>query len=244
MELELKNIGLSEKEAKVYLALLELGQGTVQEAAKKALIPRATAHLAIEQLGRLGLVSFHETKGKRMVSAEFPERLLRLLDRDEQEIKIKRAEVIKILPRLKVLYDQAREKPRVRFFEGKEGLKAMQEDFLRTKAQDVLEIFPQSEYENLFPLHEREAYVQRRKHKVPHGKILYTRKEGSVQYTSGLEAKYLGDKPAIAADISIYGNKISFSVFRGKPIGIIIESKEIAETMRVLFQLAWGSVKK
>ncbi len=241
MEAELKSIGLSDKEVKVYLAVLELGQGTVQEISKKALIPRPTTHLVLEQLSKRGLISSHEYKNKRVLSAEFPERLLRLLDHNEQELKMQRTEIIKILPRLKSLYDQAREHPRVRFFEGKEGLKAMQEDFLRTKTTSILEIFPRDEYEELFTQEEREAYRRKFAKKKLRGKNLYTRKAGALKnYTSGVESRILTDKNgSVASDIIIYGNKVAFAVFRGKPIGIIIESKEIAETLRTLFALAW-----
>ena len=239
-EPELKSIGLSDKEARVYLAVLELGQATVQDIAKKSGIRRPTAYLALEELAKLGLVSWHEQGSKRLLSAEFPERLMRLLDRNEQELKIKRTETEKILPRLKALYDQAREHPRVRFFEGKEGLKAMQEDFLRTKTSSIVEIFPRDEYEELFSESEREVYRLRRSKKHVRGQTFYTHKAGPIaKYPQGVETKYLPLKSGIASDLIIYGNKVAMAVFRGKPMGIIIESKEIAETLRALFSLAW-----
>src|SRR3989344_680504 len=241
MEAELKSIGLSDKEAKVYLAVLELGQGTVQEIAKKAFISRPTTHLILEQLGKLGLISSHEYKNKRVLSAEFPERLLRLMERNEQELKIQRAEIIKILPRLKSLYDQAREHPRVRFFDGKEGLKAMQEDFLRTKTDSILEIYPSDDYRELFHEKEREEYAKQRSKKRVRGQMFYTSSGGQFKkLVKGVEAKQIAKNKNVSSDIIIYGNKVAFAVFRGKPMGIIIESKEIADTLRVLFSIAWS----
>ena len=61
---QLKHIGLSENEAKVYLAMLELGPSPVLEIAAKAGINRPTAYAQIESLKKMGLVSM-QTKGKK-----------------------------------------------------------------------------------------------------------------------------------------------------------------------------------
>ena len=46
----LKSIGLDDKEARVYMALLELGTATVHPIANKAEIKRPTTYLILEQL--------------------------------------------------------------------------------------------------------------------------------------------------------------------------------------------------
>lgn len=53
---KLKNLGLNEKEARVYLAALELGEASVQEIAQKSGVKRVTAHVAIEKLKTEGLL--------------------------------------------------------------------------------------------------------------------------------------------------------------------------------------------
>ena len=103
-----------------------------------------------------------------------------------------------------------------------------------------MEIFPRDEYEELFSESEREVYRLRRSKKHVRGQTFYTHKAGPIaKYAQGVETKYLPLKAGIASDLIIYGNKVAMAVFRGKPMGIIIESKEIAETLRALFSLAW-----
>ena len=64
----LKQLGLLEKEAKVYLASLELGEATVLELAKKSALNRTTVYVEIEKLGQRGLVSSIEKGKKRYFS--------------------------------------------------------------------------------------------------------------------------------------------------------------------------------
>ena len=52
----LENLGLSEKEAEIYLALLELGTGTVVEVAKKSGVKRPTAYLVLDELKKMGYI--------------------------------------------------------------------------------------------------------------------------------------------------------------------------------------------
>ena len=53
----LKELGFSEKESEVYLAMLELGPAAVQDIAKKAGVNRSTTYVMIESLKRRGLIS-------------------------------------------------------------------------------------------------------------------------------------------------------------------------------------------
>ncbi len=54
---KLEEIGLNEKEAKVYIATLELGEGSASEIAKKSEVNRATTYFILEKLIKMGLVS-------------------------------------------------------------------------------------------------------------------------------------------------------------------------------------------
>ena len=97
----LKKFGLNEKEAKIYLASLELGYATVQQIANQAEINRATTYVILESLIKKGLAT-HLTKGKkRYFTAEPPERLNHFLNDQLIKIKRKREKLQKLLPNLK-----------------------------------------------------------------------------------------------------------------------------------------------
>lgn len=240
-ERELEQLGLSEKEARVYLAALELGAATVQEVAQKAGVRRPTAYLAFEELVRQGLLSWHERGKKRYVAAEFPDALLRVLVRREDELKARKTQIVRMLPALKDIFNHAKEHPRVRFFEGKEGLKAIQDDFLKTAKREALEIFSEDDVERVFSSTERNEQRTRRKEKKISGRYIYTRSAGPLPHAAPMtRGRYISaERFPIGVDLLIYEYRVAIASLRGKLVGVIIESKEIADTFRTIFELAW-----
>ena len=68
LEQDLKNLGLSEKEAIIYLASLELGPSTIQEISKKAQIKRSSTYDMIRFLMERGLMSeFTKIRGDSLL---------------------------------------------------------------------------------------------------------------------------------------------------------------------------------
>ena len=97
---DLEKFGLGEKEAKVYLASLELGPSTAAQIAQKADVNRATTYVAVESLIKQGLLSSHEKDSKTFFSAEDPAMLKRLLDQQREEVKNKLSSLEELLPGL------------------------------------------------------------------------------------------------------------------------------------------------
>ncbi|OGY79245.1 MAG: hypothetical protein A3B74_00110 [Candidatus Kerfeldbacteria bacterium RIFCSPHIGHO2_02_FULL_42_14] len=245
---ELIQLGLSEKEAKVYLASLELGKATVQKIAEKSGVNRATTYFILESLLKLGLVSTYDQDKKTYFSAEPPELLINLLKKQEAEIHQKARNFENILPELRSVYNLAEDKPRVRFYEGKDGLFAIQQDFLQTNDRKIETVFSRDDVEEVFTQQEREEYLNKRLNKQLHCFAIYTRKGGSFLPDSVgqmmADAYYIpSDKYPISSDITIYDDKIAMASLRGKLSGVIIENKEIANTLRSIFYLALETAK-
>lgn len=112
-EQHLKNLDLSEKEAIVYLASLELGSSIIQEIAKKSQISRSTAYEIIESLMKKGLMCALTEGKKRYFSAERPERLMSLIDIKQKGPEGRRKELKAILPELRELTKLSKERPKV-----------------------------------------------------------------------------------------------------------------------------------
>ncbi|MBI4087815.1 TrmB family transcriptional regulator, partial [Candidatus Kaiserbacteria bacterium] len=70
MPKELEDLGLSEKEARVYLAALELGQNTAERIAKQASVNRSTTYVQLDSLMKMGLISTHEEDKKTLFAPE------------------------------------------------------------------------------------------------------------------------------------------------------------------------------
>ena len=240
---QLQKLGLSAKEASIYLASLELGPGTAQEFAQKTGLRRPTVYFTIEQLKKRGLLSQFEKGKKTFFTAESPENLSVLLGTQEKKIEEARSVLNVLLPELGGLFNASAERPRVRFFEGKEGLKAMQEDFLRAKEKNLVSIYSFSDYHNVFTPEERRAYREKRVKKNIFARGIYTRVEGPLkagELPLASELRWVPqDKFPFTSDITVYGNRVAAASLKGRNVGVIIESQEIANTLRAVFEIAW-----
>ena len=171
---QLQHLGLSDKEASVYMASLELGSDTVQEIAKRAEVKRANTYAVVEKLMSKGLMSSVEKGKKTLYQVEDPKQLLRLLQEQEEDIKKKEQEFKKHLPELETLFDIAEEKPKVRYFEGKEGLIAIREDYFKAKNKEVFSFYAADEEKKVFSVEELKKASKERKKKKIKIKLLYT----------------------------------------------------------------------
>ena len=248
LEKILEDLGLSEKEAKVYLASLELGEAAPAEIAKHAGINRATTYVIAEKLVKDGLMSHLEKDKKTYFMAENPEQLLRLLRKQEQDIKNKEQEFQKYLPELKTIFDTAGERPKVRFFEGKEGLRAIQEDFLGSKDKNIEEVYSWDDIRSVFTEDDLKKIREVRKNKQIRTRAIYVRKEGRIPKVSLLglsELRIISQKQfLIHSDILLYDNKVAMISLKGKLVGVIIENQAMVDTLRSIFNLAWEAAEK
>lgn len=248
LEIDLQKIGLNEKEAKVYLASLELGYASVQDIAKKAGINRATAYFIIEGLMNKGLMTQIEKDRKTFFAAEDPHGLGAIIDK-----KIKEAEEVKnvfkgILPQLESVYNLAAEKPKIRYYEGMDGLQAMRSEFLEIAQKEILGFISLDQVFKYFP-EQQEDYGKKRVQKGIVSRVIYTHKAGPIEGATNekifREARYIPEnKFLFTSDISIYGNRIAMASLKGKLGGVIIESQELADMMRAIFELAWEGADK
>ncbi len=243
---DLEKFGLSEKEGKVYLAALELGPATATQIAQKAGVNRATTYVEIESLMKMGLAGTFEKNKTTLFTAESPAILKRILTRREERLKASAASLENLLPELLKMHEYAEEKPKVQYYEGKEGLLAIQEDFLKTKDKKIEEIYSDDDLFNVFTREELKS--SKRKQREILVRALYTRKAGkySATDTSSLSESRIVpfESFPIHSDILIYGNKVAMVSLKGKLVGAIIDHKEIADTLRSLFNLAWDAAEK
>lgn len=251
----LKKIGLSENEANVYLALLELGSATAQQIAQKSSVNRPTTYVQLESLMKMGLVSSFEKESIRQGGAsktffriEDPSYLKKVVESEKKALSDREKTLQELLPNLEQLYSGAGERPRVRFFEGVEGLKTAQDEFLKTKDKMVESAASLDDVLRVFPAHP-EDYTPRRVQRGIHSKLIYTTARGAILKDS--DAKMLRESRFVplehfpfSSDLAIYGDNVALSVLRDKPYGVIIESKEIANSIRALFYLAWEQAQK
>ncbi|MDP2837949.1 MAG: helix-turn-helix domain-containing protein, partial [Candidatus Moranbacteria bacterium] len=111
----LKNLGLTDKEARIYLALLQVGPATPYQIAKKAQIKRPTAYVIAEELVEKGLIVHIPGESPRRYIARTPDSFF-----EDAENKLSQAK--HILPELRSLQKGVEEKPSILYFEGVNGI--------------------------------------------------------------------------------------------------------------------------
>jgi len=104
LPLELRKLGLTEKEVQVYLSALELGYTSIQKISQQTHISRTTTYSIVKSLKDKGLISQSEDKNKKYIIAESPDKLLGILKREKEEIDEKEREFLRIIAVLKEKY--------------------------------------------------------------------------------------------------------------------------------------------
>ncbi|NTW13456.1 MAG: hypothetical protein HGA31_00300 [Candidatus Moranbacteria bacterium] len=245
LERELMEIGLNEKEVKVYLASLELGQSAVQGISNKAGVNRATTYFVIEGLMEKGLMSsFHKGKKQFFVAAD-PERLLDILDGQEREIRRKSEDLKKLLPQLQSMNNKDAGRPVVRYYEGREGILTMIEEFTMSACDVVNMAYCVDSIEKVFPKEVREKSRAKRIAKGIMTKVIYTYTNGVLESTAdGQRRKVPFDRFPIKSDIAVYGDKVRIASLGDRLTGVVIEDKDIADSFKAILDLAWEAAER
>ena len=241
----LKKIGLGDKEIKVYLGLLEYGAISVRGLAEIVGINRGTVYDILKKLQGIGLVSYFHQKTKQQFVAEDPEKLFKLTQEKESELRDIKSRIKEMIPELKSLQDKKENQPVTKFYENKSGVKSILEDVIESTAgSDHKEYYVYSaknasdDLNSAYP----EFTKDRIKNKIRVKAISLAEGGG----TSGLdERKWLGTNDESATFILIYAGKCAFVSrdARNNPVGVIIENNMIYETQKTIFLQLWSFLK-
>ncbi|MDO8729140.1 MAG: helix-turn-helix domain-containing protein [bacterium] len=241
----LEYLGFKPKEAQIYLALLELGETSVVQIAKKAGIKRTTVYNILPDFINRGFISVTTKKKKKIYFIEDPRSLT-------NDLKEKENTIDKIMPELLAIQNVLPSKPRVRFYEGVGGMKEFYQDTLYSLSEGelILSFTGLSDFLKLMPQEYNDYYIKeriRRKIRIriitsdsPMArawKNLATQELREIQIVDNLEFSFDGD-------MEIYANKVALISYRENFMGVIIESKEISQMQRSAFELMWNLLSK
>lgn len=236
-----KDLDFSEKEAKVYVALLELGEGTVIDVAKKTGLKRTTVYNLIPEMVRSGLVKVILKNKKRYFFVED----VRVLQKQAEE---KQRKVSKLLPELEALHNILPSKPKITYFEGEGGLKELYWDTLNSsKAGEIIYAYTgMKDFYKIFPVDFAEEYIEERlKRKIPI-KVIAPKSKAAQDWVTSAPQKLreikLIDNPNLVfkADMEIYADKVALITYTPDFVGVIIQSKQIHELLKSSFKMMWG----
>jgi sugar-specific transcriptional regulator TrmB len=234
----LETIGLSDKEARVYLAALELGPSTAQLLAAKATVNRPTAYIMIESLTKRGLMSSVQKGGKRFFSAAAPEQLLELTAAQRKDLQKKEDVAREILPDL-LRFASGKEKPSVRVFEGDDVWTSLQRDMLATKAGEAFDISSGPPACLRGELRE-DVLANYRVSALRSAATGWD--DASKKQSSRVETRTMiaGSLP-IDGEVVMYGTKVILISPGSQGTSILIDDIKISATMRAMFTALWSA---
>jgi sugar-specific transcriptional regulator TrmB len=228
-------LGLSKIETRVYMAAFELGPTSIQDIAKKAKLSRTATYETVKLLQDRGLMSTYTSGKKRFFASEDPERALAHFKQTITTMQSQLDVLSRSLGEMKLL--AGGERPTVRFYEGKEAIYALYADVAKTNPTFIQEI---TNIEEVYAHMDRDALMDARKLLGDKPvKILACTKAKNPVKTA--EIRYLDQQlGSFQGDVWIYADRIALVTYIGRMVTIIIENAMLADTMRIVFNAAWG----
>lgn len=241
----LKEVGMTDNEIRVYLAMLEEDENLASAIAEKTKINRSLMYAILNNLIEKGMVSYVIKENRKYFRATDPEKILNVMKEKEDLIKQQEEAIKKIIPDLRKLRLPKKEGLRVEIYKGKEGLKTLLEDMLKTG--DYLCLGYSGLSLDVAPYYHIHWHKRRIKMGVKRRIITKEQMRGKFAMKYGLtQARYVPDALNIPISTMIYGNKVWIMLPSGKgdQTSILIESKNIADSYRNYFNLMWRIAKK
>ncbi|MCK4590012.1 MAG: helix-turn-helix domain-containing protein [Nanoarchaeota archaeon] len=234
----LSELGLSEGEAKVYLALLKLGPSPVGVITKKTGQHRTTIYDFLDHLLEKGLVSHSTKEGVKIYKVAHPSRLMDFLKEKEDHLN-------QIMSELNKLYEYKKEELSIEVYGGKEGHKALLNLYLRTKKTNHVIGFEEIKYEQLDKPMMRRFFKQMKEKKL-HEYAIVSDKTKFVYPKSiapNTHYRYIDDKYFNPNPIMTFGDYVAIHIWEPLTI-VVIKSKQLAEGYRKYFKLLWNIAKE
>jgi sugar-specific transcriptional regulator TrmB len=237
-ETELKDLGLTDNEVKIYLTLIREGILNPTKLAEKTGLHRSYVYDTLERLLEKGVINTILVDNKKNFQAIDPKVL-----REQFEIKIKQMD--SILPQLSTLFQSKQEGISVELHKGKRVYKTLIQDLvsnLKNKDTVCITGIDESILEQIEPIYLKQYFTILKEKKVNEKIII---KKGTKKFTEKsinyrvLDGEYLGDTATV-----IYQNKV-YLFINGEPnYLIIIKGKSIAESYKKNFELLWKLAKE
>lgn len=239
----LKFLGLTDEESAIYLMLTEYGTSSVANIARVTKLGRVNCYHHLEKLSKKGLVSSSQKSKIKQFSAENP----RIFVNQEKE-RLNLAE--SIVPDLLNLASQHPRKPKIQFFEGRQGIKNIFTAMLYQAEGEIVSFSNFEQLGGLFPEF-LSQHFQRRLDQGIKTRFISARDQKAEEFKNNffpaefdhrlLEIFLISPREfSFDSEISIFKDSIAImNLSHENPIGVLIENPELYRTQKAIFDLAW-----
>jgi len=240
LQIPIRKAGLSESQAKCYLALIEHGQLSPTDMALHTSESRTNSYMICEKLELLGLIIRKE--GKKLIYIPVHPSALETLAEKRRKIMVRNEHEVKqnISPLIDLFYAST-EMPGTRTLQGIDGIKEVYRDTLRTK-QDLYLL--RSDHDT--PVMGMDFFDEYKAKRADKGIRTFALTPDSLEvvHNQARDEELLITRTILpkgyytgAAEIDVYGSKVAFISFGETQMATIIDSPPIAEAMRQVLTL-------
>jgi len=235
----LADIGLTNSEIKVYIALLELGASTAGPILDKTGLHNSVVHMTLNKLIEKGLISFSKEGKRNIYQPANPKHIIEYIEQKKENFQ-------KILPELLAKQGMSKEKPEVTTFRGKKGIRELLFELLDAGGKEHHTIGSPKESVMLGDAFWIDYHKQRSKKGI-NAKLLFNESlrkwKKKVGYYSNAQTKYYEKGFEPLNETIIRNNKVAIIIWTEKPIGILIQNNEAANSYEKYFQFLWKKAK-
>jgi sugar-specific transcriptional regulator TrmB len=234
----LENLGLSEYESKVYLAMLSLGPATILNISKASEVKRTTIYNILTSLGKKGLVRIDIKGFKKLYTPEHPRRLESMLELRKNDLK-------SLYPELEGLFNLRGGESFIKYYEGTESVKNAHFELLDElqHGDEFLVIGDPDRWESVNEDFGT-AFIKRRNKIGLHIRMMLVDSETGRKYKEfeqnfQEEIRLLPKDSKLMTNLVVTPHKILIQEMLAPSVLVVIENKSIINMHTELFNVMW-----
>ena len=235
----LERTGLTKREALIYLELLKSGPLSPTQVAVKTELKRPNVYDVARSLEKKGLIHYEFRTNRRSIAASAPQNLLDLAKSQFDFTK-------ELLPFLLSLNSEQSFEPSISFYKGKKQMQELYWEALSCKRKEILALTSPQDLNKMLGESFVESFVKTRlKKRIRVKSLRPAEKESKYQEQQNLlgreltEAAYVPPDYTFSLNILIYDNCVIFCTSKNEGFGFKVDSKQIAEVMRMFYDNLW-----
>jgi predicted transcriptional regulator len=237
----LEDLGLTQAEIKVYMALLELGSSSAGLILEKAGIQNSVLHRALNSLIEKGLINFILEGKKKVYQATDPGRFY-------SYIEDKKRRFSQILPELRQKQQLAKEINEASVYRGKKGINEIYNKLIHSGGEEYNTFGggKRVSFDAMGPNWWRGIHSKLKANNIQARQVFdETIREFGEELSkiSGSNIRYLPEEFEQLQETVIIGDYVAINIFTENPYGILIRDKTVVKGYKKYFELLWEKGK-
>lgn len=245
----LYELGFSESEVSVYLAMIDHGALTAQEIVRYTQGKRPTVYYALRQLEEKGLIHKTGTQAVERFQAEPPVKLLAVVLLRQHRLRTLEDEVKKIIPQLTPSKTSREGIPKILFYEGEENMKQIISETLYCRSKKIDYLTPHDNFfwqtDKTFAntyIHDRREWGIKTRHLweaplAPNYMVNFRQHADVRILPKQMYGKY-------RTTMLLFDDTVMYISSRDSGYVLVVKSKEHYELMASMYETLWGLSKK